>query len=72
MDWVCETLCYINSTVELCEQVTYRDLSNYERVTIDPYRDCPADGAGWNAVPSLGAVSIGPFEVSRWRLRRTR
>jgi|ERR1700674_1896357 len=37
------------------------------RQTLDPYRDCPERrGVGWTG-GGVGAVSIGSFELSRWR-----
>jgi hypothetical protein len=48
-------------------------VENQERETLDPYRRCPG-GQNWIAalLPGAGAFSIRPFQVSRWRLRRTR
>jgi hypothetical protein len=40
--------------------------------TIDAYRDCPGRCGAKGAVYCFGAVSIGSFEVSRWRLRWAR
>src|SRR5260370_36355257 len=37
-----------------------------------PIGTAPADEAGLSPVVSAGAVSIGSFELSRWRLRRVR
>src|SRR5437899_12221626 len=45
---------------------------DWSRQTIDPYRDCPKQKCGDAQVRVVGAVSIGSFEVSRWRLRRMR
>ena len=40
---------------------------NQYRQTLDPYRDCPERrGVGWTG-GGVGAVSIGSFELSRWR-----
>src|SRR5271163_2153970 len=40
--------------------------------TLDPYRDCPERRSVGCTGRVVGAVSIGSFELSRWRLRRTR
>ena len=37
-----------------------------------PIGTAPADEAGLSPVSSTGVVSIGSFELSRWRLRRMR
>src|ERR1700731_5098439 len=43
------------------------------RKTLAPYRRCPGGHSPIGAhVRSAGALSIRPFQVSRWRLRRTR
>jgi hypothetical protein len=42
------------------------------RETLDPYRDCPEKRSVGCTGRAVGAVSIGSFELSRWRLRRTR
>jgi len=40
--------------------------------TLGPYRDCPERRSVGVRSGVVGAVSIGSFELSRWRLRRTR
>src|SRR5258708_27450997 len=40
--------------------------------TLGPYRDCPERRSVGVRGRVVGAVSIGSFELSRWRLRRTR
>ena len=60
----------------------YRSLPNYgnpevkptdwSRETLGPYRDCPERRSVGVRGRVVGAVSIGSFELSRWRLRRTR
>jgi hypothetical protein len=42
------------------------------RKTLGPYRDCPERRSVGVRSRVVGAVSIGSFELSRWRLRRTR
>jgi hypothetical protein len=42
------------------------------RQTLGPYRDCPERRSVWRRGRVVGAVSIGSFELRRWRLRRTR
>src|SRR6516225_9732301 len=42
------------------------------RQTIDPIGSAPAKMAGERTNGRTGALSIRPFQVSRWRLRRTR
>ena len=42
------------------------------RQTLGPYRDCPERRSVGVRGRVVGAVSIGSFELSRWRLRWTR
>jgi hypothetical protein len=45
---------------------------DYILETLDPYRDCPEAEMRGCTGRGVGAVSIGTFEGSRWRLRWTR
>jgi hypothetical protein len=42
------------------------------RETLGPYRTAPKEEVCGCTDRVVGAVSIGSFELSRWRLRRTR
>jgi len=49
-------------------QVRLWELSlDWSRQTLDPYRDCPKQKCLDAGVRAVGAVSIGSFELSRWR-----
>jgi hypothetical protein len=51
---------YVTVKVAICGIDQYRQ-------TLDPYRDCPERrSVGWTG-GGVGAVSIGSFELSRWR-----
>ena len=51
---------------------SYGRPSDWYRETLGPYRDCPERRSVGVRGRVVGAVSIGSFELSRWRLRRTR
>ena len=46
--------------------------TDWSRETLGPYRDCSERRSVLVCGRVVGAVSIGSFELSRWRLRRTR
>jgi hypothetical protein len=50
----------------------FSGLPDWSRQTLGPYRDCPERRSVGVRGRVVGAVSIGSFELSRWRLRRTR
>jgi|SRR5271154_330035 len=59
-------------TSDSCSSNPDKISNSLPRQTLGPYRDCPERRSAGRTGRAVGAVSIGSFELSRWRLRRTR